>query len=78
MRQVLDGKLYDTQKAKVVYKDNKSEDKRQLWQMISTQSFFFTFADGHIEPITRPEAEKYLGLVDVDVYIQMFGEPQEG
>jgi hypothetical protein len=76
MRQVIKNLLYDTQKAKLVYKE--ADTKKQLWQMNRTQSFFFTFQDGHIEPISKESAKEYLGLIDVSVYIQMFGEPQEG
>jgi hypothetical protein len=76
MRKVINNLLYDTAKSTLVYKE--SDTKKQLWQVNSTQSFFFTYADGKIEPITKEAAKEYLGLVDVQVYIQMFGEPQEG
>lgn len=76
MRQVIKNLLYDTSKAKLVYKE--ADTKKQLWQINSTKSFFFTFQDGHIEPISIDSAKEYLGLVDVQTYIQMFGEPQEG
>jgi hypothetical protein len=76
MRQVINNLLYDTSKSTLVYKE--SDTKKQLWQINTTKSFFFSFADGHIEPITTQDAKNYLGLTDVQVYIQMFGEPQEG
>lgn len=76
MRQVINNLLYDTQKASVVYKEQ--DKSKTLWQMNNTKTFFFVFADGHIEPISKESAKEYLGLIDVSVYIQMFGEPQEG
>lgn len=76
MRQVIKNLLYDTSKAKLVYRE--TDTMKQLWQMNNTKSFFFTFQDGHIEPISLDSAKEYLGLIDVSVYIQMFGEPQEG
>jgi hypothetical protein len=76
MRQVINNLLYDTSNASVVYKE--AESKKILWQNKNTGTFFFSYQDGHIEPITREDAKQYLGLIDVSVYIQMFGEPQEG
>ena len=77
-RQVINNKLYDTDKAKLIYTETESSNRRQLWQMKSTQTFFFTFGNGSIEPISEEQAKAYLGLVDVSVYIEVFGEPQEG
>lgn len=77
-RQIINNKLYDTDKAKMIYTEIESSNRRQLWQMKSTQTFFFTFGNGSIEVISEEQAKAYLGLVDVSVYIKVFGKPEEG
>lgn len=75
-RQVINNLLYDTSNSSVVYKE--ADTKKILWQNNNTGTFFFSYPDGHIEPITRESAKQYLGLIDVQVYINIFGTPQEG
>ena len=74
MKKVIKGLLYDTEKSILVYQDTAT--RRQLWKTVN-KTFFFTFQNGSIEPVTTEGAKEYLGLVDVEAYIKVFGDPKE-
>ena len=72
-RQVINGLLYDTEKAKIVFKDSNT-----IYYKTTNENCFMVspYLDG-IKPITVTYLkEKYVGT-DINGYKEMFGEPEE-
>ena len=75
MRRVVNGVLYDTEKSDLVYFD---VSKTRKYYMTKKRRFFVLFKNGLIEPVTEDFMIDLLGTYDIEKYIEIFGEPEEG
>lgn len=70
MKKIVDGLLYDTDKAELIYFDDVKD--RTLYR--AENGHFFTFyRNGQIIPRTDEAVKAYLGQRDVNKYIELFG-----
>lgn len=74
MKKIIDGLLYDTDTAELIYFDEST--KRRLYRALKGR-FFMMYPNGVITPKTDEETMRYLGERDVDKYIELFNEPEE-
>jgi len=74
MRKIIDGKLYDTDTAELVYFDLNT--KRGLYRTVNG-AFFTLYPNGEITARAEKYAKQYLGERDVDKYIEIFGNVEE-
>lgn len=73
MKKIVNGILYDTEKSEKLYLDQ--VNKRTLWRT-EDGNFFMTFMTGEIVPKDESSVKAYLGDKDVDLYIELFGDPE--
>lgn len=74
MKKIIKGLLYDTEDSELIYID---EDKRRMLYMTKNKHFFTLYNNGEIVPKSVEDTKEYLGSVDVEKYIEIFGEPEE-
>ena len=74
MRKIINGKLYDTEKSELLYFD---ESTRRAFYRTSKGAFFMFYSNGEIVPKTEDEAMEYLGIHDIDKYIEIWGDIDE-
>ena len=74
MKRIVDGKLYNTDTADLIYTDYSS--KRRYYKT-QKGAFFVLYATGEIQPRTEDSMRDFLGSVDIEKYIEVFGEVEE-
>ena len=74
MQRVIDGLLYDTATAEIIYIE---EDTKRILYQTPNGNFFTLYANGEIIPKTEESTKDYLGKHNVDMYIKLFGEPED-
>lgn len=74
MKKIINNLLYDTETSTLLHFDE--VNNRRLYQT-SNGNFFTLYGTGEIQPKTEEATKDYLGKVDVDKYIEVFGEPKE-
>lgn len=74
MRRIIDGKIYDTGKAEVIYTD---ENSGRSWYVTKKGAYFIAYPNGEIRTKTEDEVRDFLAIYDVDKYIELFGEMEE-
>lgn len=75
MKQIIDGFLYDTDTAEQIY----LETQRNVgYYMTSKRKFFVAYSTGEIRVVDENFVRDFLGKNDINKYIEIFGEPQEG
>ena len=75
MQRIIDGFLYDTNTAELIYTDIKNV---RLYYMTPNRRFFVFFSNNAIELISENSIKQLLGTYDITKYIEIFGEPEEG
>ena len=75
MKRIIDGYLYDTDTAELLYRDLA---KTRFYYMTPNRRFFIVFGTGRIEVTNENVIKDILGTYDIDKYVEIFGEPQEG
>lgn len=74
MKRVVNDLLYDTETSDLLYIE--VDTQRKLYR--TPKGHFFTFyKNGEIIPKSEEDTKDYLGRVDVDTYIKVFGQPKE-
>lgn len=74
MQKVIDNLLYDTDKAEIIYFDDKTD--RTLYKG-ENGHFFMFYLNGAIVPKTDDAVKDYLGQRDVEKYTELFGEVED-
>lgn len=74
MRKIVQGKLYDTDKATLIYVQ---KTFNRLWYVTEKGNYFVVFGNGSIIPQTEEEVKEFLAEHDVDKYMELFGEVEE-
>jgi len=74
MKRIVNGLLYDTDKAELIYFDDKKD--RYLYRA-ENGHFFTFFRTGQIIPRTENAVRDYLGQRNVKKYIEIFGEVED-
>ena len=75
MKRIIDGFLYDTDTAELLYY---SKMERTSYYRTPKQRYFVVYSNGEFEVVTEDFIKDILGKYDIDKYIEIFGEPQEG
>lgn len=74
MQRIIDGLLYDTKTATLLFKEE--DTKRQLF-ITPNNNYFMLYGTGEIVVKTENNVKDYLGTHSVEKYIELFGAPQE-
>lgn len=74
MQRIIDGLLYDTRTAELIYAEE--DTKRQLFRTQNNRFFMF-YPTGEIVAKDEDGAKNYLSKHSVRKYIEIFGEPEE-
>lgn len=84
MKQIIDGKLYDTEKAEELLKYSKNvgyplttRNDFVLFRTNKGAYFEFNASTYELNVITDADVKKYLGIYNPDKYIELFGEVEE-
>ena len=83
MKAIIDGKLYDTKKAKNILTWRRSDFKCLLNLYKTAKDNYFTteeyrlYAEMNLKVLPASEAKCLLMRLDVDKYIELFGEVEE-
>lgn len=75
MQRIIDNVLYDTEVSECIFCD---EEYRRRWFMTSNNRFFIVYATGEMVVTTEEAVKEVLGRYDIQKYIEIFGEPEEG
>lgn len=75
MKRIINGKMYDTDKATEIHVD--TYRNRALYQT-DKGTYFMRYANNEIKIKSEAEVRDYLSRYDVDKYIELFGEVEEG
>ena len=71
MKKIIDGLLYDTDKATLVWQEDKFR-KRNLYFKTEKGNYFVLYSSKVIQPITEEKFKEILGEADPDRYIELF------
>lgn len=74
MQRIINGLLYDTRIAEVIYTDE--ENKRQIFRTPNGRFFMF-YPNGEIVVKDTESVKKYLSKNNVKKYIELFGDVEE-
>ena len=74
MKRVINGLLYDTDAANLIFTE---EDTNRKLYKTPNGNFFTLYPTGEIRAKTEEATKDYLGRYDVEKYIEVFGEPRE-
>lgn len=74
MKRIIDNLLYDTDTATLI--NTEKENNRKLYKT-PNNNFFMLYPTGEIKPKTENSVRDYLGIRNVEKYIELFGEPEE-
>lgn len=75
MQRIIDGYLYDTDTAELLYQD---VVKTRFYYMTPNRRFFVYFSNNLIETVGEAYIKKLLGTYNISKYVEIFGEPEEG
>ena len=75
MQRVINNLLFDTETAKLVYTDTKNSRKTYA---TNNGNFFTVFNNGELQLATEQSVKELLGTYDIAMYIEVFGQPEEG
>ncbi len=88
VKQIIDGKLYDTSKAtkigSVVVPEDEIPDSKLDFRTLYGQEViiykgttkYFIRCCGYIQPVSEAWVRKWIGQQDIEKYIELFGEPE--
>lgn len=71
MKKIIDGLLYDTDKAELIFQEDKFR-KRNLYFKTEKGNYFVVYSGKEIRPISEEEFKEILGEADPDKYIELF------
>lgn len=76
MKAIINNLLYDTDKSEILYQDLNTYPIRILY-LSKNLRLFMTVGD-EISNADQEELKYFLGTVNVDKYMELFGEVEEG
>jgi len=76
MKKIINGLLYDTDKAELLWTERLFRKVRNYYRT-EKKNYFCVYANKEIYPMTEDEFKEYLGEKDPDRYIELFGSPEE-
>jgi len=76
MKKIIKGVLYDTDKAELLYTYVQFR-KRKMYYRTEKLNYFCVYSNKEIVPMTEDEFKEFIGEVDPDKYIELFGMPEE-
>jgi hypothetical protein len=71
---MLDGLMYDTDKSRMIYQDR---DKRRTYYATKKGRYFIVYATGEFDTISEDRVRDILIEYDYDMYVELFGTPEE-
>jgi len=74
MKRVIDGLLYDEDMSTLIFEDR---DKRRKYYETAGKRFFVVYRTGEFAIKTEDSMKQILGMYDYDMYVKVFGKPQE-
>ena len=75
MKKIINGLLYDTQKATLIWTDDSNRHER-LYYKTDKGNYFCLYANNVISPMTEEEIKVLLGENAVEVYMELFPLPE--
>ena len=75
MKKIIKGVLYDTDTAELIYTYD-SFRKRKMYYRTKKGNYFCVYSNKDIVPMSEDEFKEFLGEVDPDKYIELFGMPE--
>ena len=75
MQRILDGYIYDTDKAILLWFD---ESNGRRYFATPNSRYFVVFPTGEFKVVTVDFVKSILGIHDIARYKEVFGEPKEG
>lgn len=78
MRFIVDNKLYDTDKATLIYSEYKIRNRRDYYKTHKGTYFVHYVSKGEIAIVSEEDIRDLLAIKDVDKYIELFGIVDEG
>lgn len=75
MQRIIDGYIYDTETAELIYAE---QSKSTMYYMTPKSNFFVVYANNEFQVVSEEFIKELLGKYDIAKYIEIFGEPQEG
>jgi len=76
MKQIIDGKLYDTDNAELILSLSSDHGTRKFYR--TKKGAFFQVYDKSMGVLSEDGMKYYLGIYAPDKYIVLFGEAEEG
>lgn len=74
MKKIIDGKMYDTSTAELIFV---VEDSNRKWYKTKKGNYFLLYPNGEIIAKTEDEVKEFLGEKSIEKYIQLFGEVED-
>ena len=78
MQRIIDGYIYDTETATLLYTDDSKYPRKTEYYMTSKGNFFAVYSNGELQVVEEQFIKDLLGKYDIEKYIEIFGEPKEG
>lgn len=75
MQRIIDGYIYDTEKAILLYTE---QNRNTKYYKTPNGRFFVFYANDEFQVVGESFMKDFLGKYDIAKYIEIFGEPQEG
>lgn len=75
MRRIINDVMYDTELSDLIYEDVHTH---QRWYKTKNDRFFIAYISGDICVVDEETVKQLLGSKDINMYIELFGEPEEG
>ena len=75
MQRIIDNILYDTEVSDLLYTDVYA---RSRYYKTVNGRYFIVHINGEFEVTNEDAVKEILGKYDIQMYIQVFGEPEEG
>jgi len=75
MKRIINGYLYDTETADLIYTDF---DRNRRYYATNNYRYFVALSNGLIMTVSVETIKMLLGTYDINKYIELFGEPKEG
>ena len=73
MKKIINGLMYDTSTATEIYFDKKKDRK---YYKTENGNYFCMYSNSEIKPMSEDSVKEFLGEVNVDAYINVFGKPK--
>lgn len=78
MQKIIDGYLYDTATATLLYEDKSNYPRNIDYYVTPKHNYFVVYSNKELQVVEEAFIKDILGKNDIAKYIEVFGEPQEG